>query len=50
MAHLRDLLHGKVVSSGPQHILVQKDSRRFRVEFTTFKIKELKKQSVDSVP
>jgi hypothetical protein len=44
VVHLRDLLHGKIVSSGAQYIVVQKDSRKFRIEFTTFKIKELKKQ------
>jgi hypothetical protein len=44
MANLRDLVNGKVVSSGPLHIVVQKNSKRFRVEFITFKIKELKDQ------
>jgi hypothetical protein len=44
MLHLRDLVNGKVVSSGPLHIIVQKDSRRFRIEFISFKIKELKKE------
>jgi hypothetical protein len=44
MAHLRDLVNGKVVSAGPFYIVIQKNSRRFRLEFKAFKIKELRKQ------
>ncbi len=42
MTQLKDLVDGSVVGSGQDFIVVQKGKKRLLVEFTGFKIQELK--------
>lgn len=42
MTQLKDLVDGSVVGSGQDFIVIQKGKKRLLVEFTSFKIQELK--------
>ena len=42
MAQLKDMVDGTVVGSGSDYIVIQKGKRRLLLEFSAFKVQELK--------
>ncbi|HEX2558428.1 MAG TPA: hypothetical protein VHK86_08925 [Nitrososphaera sp.] len=45
MAQLKDLVDGTVVGSGSDFIVIQKGKKRLLLEFSSFKLQELKNAS-----
>jgi hypothetical protein len=45
VVRLKDFVGGNIVGSGSNYVVVQKDSKRFLIEFKDFLVLELKKST-----
>jgi hypothetical protein len=44
MTELRDMMNGKVVSYGDDHVIISKDGKQFKIEFDSHNLREISKQ------